>query len=544
MATSVGEAIGLGLERGLRIGTGLQDRKRNQLRQDEQDQFDREDRTLRLEDRQRALRRQSEDDTRRRGAEGLGALDAQIADLQPQLAAVTDANSPEARTLAGRKEKLLAERGRRVQGLSGFDPQAEEREFAGYAEAIKQGQGDRLNPKQRVQGMAALGINLADYRRGADGAPSRIGTAIEDVRGGMAEGGDSALFVRGANTMLASRLAKGVGQPSPYGGTIVGKEVMQFVPVPGSTPEDPKMAAHLRVWVKGDPPKTAEEKRLLNRWRAANPTAPEGATGVYFAPATQGGGSGDNDLVSTFSMGKGFQFLDAQRQLEEWANDPAVAADIDAGVGQWDPRRFFAARGGQKLTTKEHSLPADGALFRVTTDEFGREVKRETITSPTTRRNTELDAAKLVLMASQAGAADRRGRGLGAADKTARADADRRVKLLVAERVSVDNDISSLDRKHGQVSRQMDMATSKEKVELRAELAALQKKLDAAQVKKDGVTKKIQAAQAALDKTPDGEDDAGGGPGLSDAATPPPKPGAAGSPKPAPGKPTVSNWGQ
>lgn len=529
MASSVGEAIGLGLERGLRISGGL----RQQRRQAELDEQERQDRALRLEDRQlgladrqRGIQRQVEEDARRRTAEGLAALDAQIAESQAGLATMTDPNAPDTIRATRRHEGLKAERGRRVQGLSGYDPQAEEREFAGYADAIRQGRGDTLTPKQRVQGMAALGINLADYRRGADGAPSRVGAAIEDVRGGLAQGGDPSMLTRGANVLLAGRLRQGVGQPSPHGGTIVGKEVMQFVPVPGSTPEDPKMAAHLRVWVKGPEPKTAEEKRLLARWRAANPTAPEGATGVYFAPATQGAGTGDGDLVSTFSMGKGFEYLDAQRQLEEWANDPAVAADIDAGVGQWNPQRFFEARGGRKLSTKETALPADGAVLLRTTDAAGNEVRREIVTSPTSKRNPELEAARTQVAQAQISALAaltnlRNTRATGGSSKEDIASARLHISVLTQLRTATSNNVRDLVK-------QMETATSVEKKKL-------QPQLDAAREEDAALRKQIADLERATRP-------GGAGLGDADATSPPPAPKPGGGKPAAAGKPTVSNW--
>jgi len=491
MASSVGEAIGEGLERGLRIGGGLRDRQRQQRRQDEQDEFERQDREMRaadrqigLEDRQRRLKREHDEDARRRRTEGLAAVDAQLADVKGRLATVTDPNSALARQLTGQHEALTTQRNRGLVAAGGYDFEAEQREAAADLEVLRSGQGGTLPPARRVRAIAsATRRDVGEFRRGADGAPSKIGGAIEDFRAGLG-GGDSTRMLRGANVLLAPELQRGVGEASPHGGTIVSKEIVAFDPAPGATPEDPQMIPRLRVWVKGPQPKSDDERRALNRWRAATPGIPEGATGFYFAPVTEDRSSRPDAPVRVIGMARGMQYLDGLRQMEEWVNDPTVAADIDAGLGQWDQRRFLAARGALPVKVQSHNVAAGGTLVTDTTDATGR-TTREVFQSPTPKTNPELDTARLGLITAQTAAAAALGglreRSTGRGAKTSRDEARERLGLLTQERIAIQGSITNLVR-------ELEFASGERRKQIPAELAA------ARQQEKD-LTGRIQALQ-------------------------------------------------
>jgi hypothetical protein len=412
MATSYGEAIGSGLERGLALGFGIRDRERMARRQEEQDAFEREDRAIRMEDRnlrladrQRSLEDRDRMLERQKRADRLAALQAQGQQVAAEMAALPPGDtSPRAAELTARSRALRQAESRELAAAGGIDFEAQAREVAADVDAVRAGRGGDLPPARRARAIVAVtGRPLSDFFR-VGGQPSKVGAAIEDFKAGLA-GSDYERMLRGTNVVLAPDLARGIGKPSPHGGVIVAKEVAAFDRVPDSDPDDPQMVPRLRVWVK-EPLKSDEDKRLVNRWRAANPGAPEGATGFYYAPATKDGDSRPDSPVTVLGMRRGMQYLDSLAKMEEWANHPKVAADLAAGLGQFDQQAWLserAARGlAPKLTTKEHTIPADGSLLRVTTDQQGKEVGRELITSPTTKKNPELEQARIsVLMAQQ-----------------------------------------------------------------------------------------------------------------------------------------------
>lgn len=510
MASSVGEAIGDGLERGLRLGMGIQDHKRQVRRQQERDALETEDRALRLQDRQDQL-------TRQREAEREAAIGAQLEDVNAELGTLgpADASTPRAKLLTERSERLRGERNRRLVTRGGYDFQAEEREAQADMEALRAGQGANLPPARRVRAIvAATGRNVAEFRRGPDGSPSPVAAAVDDFRAGLS-GGDSARMLRGANKLLAPDLQRGIGEKSPHGGTIVGKEIVGFDPAPNGSPDDPQMIPRLRVWVKGPEPKSDEEKRMLARWKAAHPDIPEGATGYYFAPVTEDRSSRPDAPVRTIGMRRGMEYLNGLMQMEQWANDPAVAADIDAGLGQWDPQRFLSARAaaGGKTQTKYHSLPADGALVVETTDQHGRPLRREVIQSPTSKKpSPETEAARLALLTSQAAAAaaltglrDRTDPNRGAGTKTRAQEARERLGLLTQERITIQNRVANLVK-------EMEYATGPRRKEIPDELKA-------ARQREDALAAKIQALQRDAD-APDAAP-AAPAPAAAPAAAPP-----------------------
>jgi hypothetical protein len=446
MATSIGGAISEGLESGLRLGLGLQDRQRQQQRQEEEDQFRRDDRALRAADRQLMLEDRARALERQKRADRAAALAGQSEEIRRGLSALKPGDtSPAARALVARSEALDKELGRlHVEG-GGIDFDAKDRaaaeEAAADAKLLDEGRGWELNPLRRAKAIVAVGRRPAtDFFR-VDGQPSKVGSAIQGIRAGLAEGGDRSQIVRAVNVLEAPRLAKGVGQPSPHGGTIVGKEIDDLDMVPGSDPNDPTFVPRLKVWVRQDL-KSDEDRRLVNRWRAANPGAPEGATGYYYAPATQGGGTGNGDMVSSFTMSKGMQYLSNLAQMEEWINDPAVAADLTEGLGQFDQNRLLAAMAARglapKLAKQTKLGPGDEI---VSTDERGREVAPR-IRSATPRTSPELEQARMGLIAAQTAAAAalaglRNTRGNSAEERRQRQfEAKQALASLVAQRVA------------------------------------------------------------------------------------------------------------
>lgn len=381
MANSVGGAIVEGLETGLRIGAGLQDRRRQQQRQDEEDQIRREDRALGLEDRQRRI-------TREQRVDGLAAVDAQLAGLRAEGAALGENATPAQKAgLAQRYDKLTGARQRALVAAGGYDFDAEEREAQADIQLLASGQGASLPAARRVRAItAATGRDIADFRR-VGGAPSRIGQAIEDFSAGLGGSGHDRMLT-GANVLFASDLAKGVGADSPYGGKIVGKQFVAFDPDPNAPPDAPRVIPRLKVYVNDGKARSPADVKKIEQLRAADPNAPADATGYYFAPVTEDRSSRPDARVKSIGMREGMEYIDKLQQLDELINDPSVATDLDEGVGQFDQQRYLRARAGLGLPTGQVkktqfvNTPAGGVTTPVTTDDTGKVTLGQPIKGP------------------------------------------------------------------------------------------------------------------------------------------------------------------
>lgn len=406
MARSMGEAVSGGLESGVRLGLALRQDERQRRRQDEQDAFERDDRALRTadrqtahEDRQRRLRREE------RG-ERLGALQGQEAAIRSELATLPAGDtSPRAQQLLERRRGLSTMVNKELVGAGGYDFESDEREARADAQLFAAGRGGELTPARRVRALAASARrDLRDFRRGPAGEPSKVGAAVEDFGAGMS-GGDTDRMIRGANVLLAPDLQRGIGEDSPHGGKIIGKEVVAFDQAPNSTPDDPQLIPRLRVWVKGQAPKNDEEKRLMARWKAANPGIPEGATGFYLAPVTEDRSIRPDAPVKVLGMKAGLQYMNSLKQMEEWLNDPAVAADVEAGLGQWDQQRFLRERAAAglppPLSTKYQAI-GSGGLLKIETDARTGQTREQVIANPNPSNTPELTAARIRLLERQA----------------------------------------------------------------------------------------------------------------------------------------------
>jgi hypothetical protein len=338
---SVGGAVADGLESGLRLGLDLVDRKDRKRRQEQSDALAMEDRAFQRSERDQQLRRQSDEDKRRTRNDRVTALSLQQADLAAEAKALGEAASPEDRQRIGlRLQTISRAKNEALTEAGGFDFDADERQAQSDLQALDGGQAVDLPPQRKVRALlSATRRDLADFRRGADGQPSRLMKAANDFRTGLANN-DPAMLLAGANVILEQDLRKGIGEASPHGGKIVAKQVEAFDPSPDSTPDNPRFMPRLRVWVKDDRKLSAKEQAALKKWRAANPNAPEGATGYYFAPVTTDRSSRPDAPVKTIGVREGFEYLDKLLKIEEWANDPEVSKLLDDGIAQMGDERY------------------------------------------------------------------------------------------------------------------------------------------------------------------------------------------------------------
>lgn len=389
MARSVGEAAARGLESGLRLSMDITDRRRQRERQDQADALAREDRAMAMEDRSRSLADQQRQREAQERAQRLQALDAQRAGLADEARGLGVSAAPADRQrIVGRLAGLQSARNRELAAAGGLDFEAEEQQAQQDIQALDAGQGGALPPARRVRAiLSATRRDIGDFRRGPGGEPSRVRQAADDFRQGLANN-DPMMLLAGANVVLEPDLRKGIGEASPHGGTIVAKTVEAFDPAPDSTPDNPKFMPRLRVWVKGDPPRSKQEEAALKKWREANPNAPEGATAYYFAPVTADRSSRPDAPVKTIGVREGFEYLNRLLQLEEILNAPDAAADLDAGIAEIGPERYEQTLAALGIATgrpvkSEFRVMTPGSEGRVvTTDDRGQVSLGEPIAGP------------------------------------------------------------------------------------------------------------------------------------------------------------------
>jgi len=361
MAQSVGEAAARGLEAGFMLATNYQNRIRNQRRQEQQD-------AIAAEDRARTIQRQER-------ADRSIALAMQEAELAREAQAL--ANNPSAtpemkQDFTLRSDAFKSTKDRFLAEASGYDPQEVRKAAAADIEAIKTGDLSKVKPGQLTRAVAAAtGRSANEYRR-IDGKPSAIEQAAMDFAQGM-EAGDEQRTLRGLNTIFAPQLRKGIGDKSRHGGTIVAKQIIDVVPDPNSTQDDPKVIPTLRVYVNDG-----------KGFRGPVPEGvPEGATGYYDAPLTESRSIDDNDPVKSISLSKAMDYIGQHMSLVEALNTPEAEQlfQADAGSG-WDEQKYLDALSSYgakkaKPVVKETVIPAGATVRRTVTDPDTGEVIEE-----------------------------------------------------------------------------------------------------------------------------------------------------------------------
>lgn len=126
--------------------------------------------------------------------------------------------------------------------------------------------------------------------------------AINDLQAGI-EGKNPSLTLKGANGVLAPYLRRGIGDASPYGGTITRKEVIGMDPDP-NRPD--YVIPRLRVYVSG----VGDGVRY------------------YDAPMTRDGGGDPNDKVVGINMKRGFDYMGNLGVLAQGLSEPEIAAKL------------------------------------------------------------------------------------------------------------------------------------------------------------------------------------------------------------------------
>lgn len=173
---------------------------------------------------------------------------------------------------------------------------------------------------------------------------------IEDVQAGL-ETGNQGLVLQGVNGMMGPSLKKGIGGPSPYGGTIVRKEIIGLDPARSADGADhpDKFIPRLRVFVEKD-----------------------GKTMHYDAPVTKNRSTDPDDPVVAVNMGDAMDFMGNMSVLTTALEHPEVKAKLEEGAKT-------AGKSAQKYIDELQaaSRPAKKTSTRERVDLGDRVVERE-----------------------------------------------------------------------------------------------------------------------------------------------------------------------
>ena len=183
---------------------------------------------------------------------------------------------------------------------------------------------------------------------------------IKDIQDGLQYRNDD-LQIKGINGLLGpTYLKRGVGEPSPYGGTITKKEVVRLVPARDANGvEHPdKVYPILRVYT--------------------DQMGPDGQPLYYDAAMTRNGTTAENDEIVPISLKRGFDFMGNMGTLAELMKRPEIAKRLEQGEkeGGAEARKYLEdltarSRPTKKVVTRERVDLGDKYLEREV-DETGK----------------------------------------------------------------------------------------------------------------------------------------------------------------------------
>lgn len=353
MARSVGEAAAVGLESGFRLGLDVVQQRRNNERQDRLEQQS-------AAERERLIQRQEESDQ-------LTALGEQEKMHAAEAASMASLDTPpdEAtqRAFAERGQALRAAKSDILKRRSGFDIEGAKQQGKVDLDKIMQaGSAADVSGEQIARAITTqTGRAHTRYLRGPQGEPSEVEQQGMSVIQGI-ESGDTAKALPGINFLYQPQMLKGVGEKSPHGGTIVHKEIVDLIPDPRSTPDDPRYIPTIRVYVREDGRGHGNEGR-------------RGATGHYDAPMTKDRSSAKDAEVQSIGMAEAMDYIGQNMQIAELINQPDVVQKLQEPSG-WDSSMYEQelARAGVRKPEKKVTqtvLPAGATLITTTTDKKG-----------------------------------------------------------------------------------------------------------------------------------------------------------------------------
>jgi hypothetical protein len=298
--------------------------------------------------------------------------------------------------------------------LNKVAPMAQEWRQAAQDDASKMsaGQLDPMDPKyppaRLVHTLTATARRpLQDFMPQGD-QPAPVTQMVNDFRTGL-QTGNEGMTLKALNGLFAPELKTGVGQPSPHGGVIVGKQVVKLLPAPSdpNNPNDPnagKVTPVLRVFVREGPDSQAgvAETRQMASIEQQRYGAPPGATGHYDAPVTQNRSTDPNDPIAHISMEDAMNRIGQMETLVSGLQDPALRAKVDQGMKEAGatPDAFLGALysvGGKmpaKQETYENVPIGKYGTVRITKGPTGKETSRELLAPPAAAAQTGGPLAK------------------------------------------------------------------------------------------------------------------------------------------------------
>lgn len=185
-----------------------------------------------------------------------------------------------------------------------------------------------------------------------DGAPSKVAAAAKDFFDGLEYGNEGAVL-RGANVLLEPELRVGVGEPSPHGGVIVGKQIVKLVPHPA----DPsKVLPVVKVYVRRGKPQTTGD--VARSEHVAEEGAPPGATGYYIAPITENRSTDPDDPPKAIDINQAMEYF---ARLQTMSAGLAPFADRYQKTDGGDfEKAFYSVRGRMPAKKVEYKAVNPG----------------------------------------------------------------------------------------------------------------------------------------------------------------------------------------
>lgn len=309
--------------------------------------------------------RQAAEDVRRAETHELDAQRTRFGLEQAQTTAARQEETRHAAVLEGEAAEIeKTQAARQAQGLP-LDEGAAQR----YAE-IKSGLARRNQAaldffsRAKVGQIDPMEVSGPELRMNLTAATGMLPEELPMVRAGAAdieagmETQNWGLVTQGVNKAMIGQLKRGIGTPSPYGGTITRKEIIGLDPaIDAAGNEHPnRFIPRLRVYVEG--------------------VSPTGGEMYYDAPMTQNGSTEETDKVVAIDIKKGMDWLANVKMLAEMAERPDVKAKLEPGPND-EAKRFIEQL--RTLTAPQAKkpdykvVPAGSGILDERTGKFVRE---------------------------------------------------------------------------------------------------------------------------------------------------------------------------
>ena len=297
---------------------------------------------------QRQQQRLDETERQQRSALATTALKESIADLEATAKARQLQNMPVDPEAAKRYGELQAQlRAARQESINLFT------RVQGFQISL-----DDVPPKDLyLHWIRATGMTLQEM--------AQMPQHIKDIQDGLQYRNDD-LQIKGINGLLGpTYLKRGIGEPSPYGGTITKKEVVRLVPARDANGVDhpDKVYPILRVYT--------------------DQMGPDGQPLYYDAAMTREGTTDPGDEIVPIGLKRGFDFMGNMGTLAELMKRPEIAARLEQGEkeGGAEARKYLedltARTKPVRKVAKTEQVDLGDRKFLIRYDEAGKEVSRE-----------------------------------------------------------------------------------------------------------------------------------------------------------------------